>query len=910
MSRRLLNHRRVLLVAVLCLLVLSPAAARADTSAYGELTRFGEGGNLPGQLNDEERMSENQLRAHLIGADPTTNDVYVLDEPQEFSQKKKKLPKSECEPEPEPEPGECEIGFGPITRHFRLQEFSPSGGGEYHFAASALFEEKSEPGGNEGSGLAVEGVAVDPKLKRVYVLAVGEREAKVTIDKAGASGFVGLPVASTLFAFSTEGNEQKELPPAGKEVLKGKTKIREPILTGPGEHELEAQSNTPGSALLEPAGITVDPATGQIIMIAHEDHKGERNDNVKTPEDHYVLQRIDPNGEPVPSTAGGRYVDTQGFFKINRFNPPPAPNSPVVVGPEGSEQVYVQYEGGIARVPYEFASASPPEYVYQITEQVENQKGVNDGIINYAPNGSGLVASPYGPEGNTLYGPAVVHEQHVGEGGGESSNGESGGVLAFSGASGAPIGWTGGQNLAAARGTEPPEPHYACVVEPVGSEVFTPVAAGSEGKLFVLAPEFIEKAVAEANERETYAGPAFPAVIEFGPGGGGCLHAQPDGITAESAGTVIGGGNQAAVNKPVTFSSFVLQGDVQKVEWNFGDGTNETVTGNDGTREGLTGKLNCPGSTPSLFNENRLQCLNVVHTFTSSGQMEVTAKIYTDDLSTPTLTETSTISVEGSAEAQAPSALATGPLEVVKGQEAVFDGSASSDPLGPNQIKEYHWVFGDGQEESTASPTIVHRYTNIGTYKVSLTVIDAHGLTSASNELPNPVVVVEPKIRGEEVHSPRQSGGSGGGGGSPAAQVVVSATHTSLPPTPDVSIASASLTASAAGLLPITLYCAAGETSCEGTVTLRALVAGALRHGRKAKVTMVTLARGSFALSGASRKRITVRLSAQARALLARSSSHTLRPQLTIFARDPAGATRTTQVPVLVRGAVRSARKH
>jgi len=52
-----------------------------------------------------------------------------------------------------------------------------------------------------------------------------------------------------------------------------------------------------------------------------------------------------------------------------------------------------------------------------------------------------------------------------------------------------------------------------------------------------------------------------------------------------------------------------------------------------------------------------------------------------------------------------------------------FDGSASSDPDG--DIVDWHWTFGDGHEDW--GPRVDHRYEQIGSYTVRLTVVDDSG---------------------------------------------------------------------------------------------------------------------------------------------------------------------------------------
>src|SRR6185437_13180711 len=311
-------------------------------------------------------------------------------------------------------------------------------------------------------------------------------------------------------------------------------------------------------------------------------------------------------------------------------------------------------------------------------------------------------------------------------------------VMALAGAGPAMTGWVGAQSLLAPRGAG--EEREECVIEPGSEEMFAAVAAGSEEKLFVLANEF----VAEVEGERTYSGPPFPAVIEFGPGGGGCPKAVPRGLEGEVNGELLGE-RSIAPGEAVTFSSYVRQADAVEVEWDFGDGTRETVTGQFHCRKGVVPEED------SLYEANVRQCPTARHTFTSGGALTVTETIHTDDLATPVVMQQTIIHVLG--EALGPTAVATGPLQAVRGQEARFDGSASYDPAGPNQITEYHWSFGDGQSQTSSSPIASHVYQQVGFYPVSLTVTDASGRTSSAATLPLPVAVVEPPPPGEPIQT-------------------------------------------------------------------------------------------------------------------------------------------------------------
>ena len=112
---------------------------------------------------------------------------------------------------------------------------------------------------------------------------------------------------------------------------------------------------------------------------------------------------------------------------------------------------------------------------------------------------------------------------------------------------------------------------------------------------------------------------------------------------------------------------------------------------------------------------------------------------------------------------------------------------------------------------------------------------------------------------------------------------------------PDATIASTSLQASATGAVSIKIKCPAGESSCAGTVTLRTLnaVIAGVAGVAKTKAAVLTLAHGPFVVPGGKAKTVTLHLSAKARALLARV--RTLRIRVTIVAHNPAGAMHTTQ---------------
>ena len=119
-------------------------------------------------------------------------------------------------------------------------------------------------------------------------------------------------------------------------------------------------------------------------------------------------------------------------------------------------------------------------------------------------------------------------------------------------------------------------------------------------------------------------------------------------------------------------------------------------------------------------------------------------------------------------------------------------------------------------------------------------------------------------------------------------------------------MAASSATVSARGAFGLKLSCPGGDKSCSGTVTVRTLTAVLASRGHEAKSkkpkgAILTLASGSFTLSGGQVEVLTLHLSSKARALLSRTKVQRVR--VTIVAHDAAGATQTTQETVTLRAA-------
>jgi DNA segregation ATPase FtsK/SpoIIIE-like protein len=120
---------------------------------------------------------------------------------------------------------------------------------------------------------------------------------------------------------------------------------------------------------------------------------------------------------------------------------------------------------------------------------------------------------------------------------------------------------------------------------------------------------------------------------------------------------------------------------------------------------------------------------------------------------------------------------------------------------------------------------------------------------------------------------------------------------------PDATVASTSLQASASGAVSVKISCPGGESSCSGTVTLRTLdaVVASVAGAAKAKAAILTLATGSFSVPGGGTKTVTLHLSAKALSLLVRS--HLLRVRSMILAHNPGGGVHTAEAVLALRAA-------
>ncbi len=316
-------------LAIAWLVCLPRAARAAEPLGYGELTRFGEVAS-GGREAEAKAGHLSEARTLAIGVDPAEeNSVFVLED-----QKREEVNEA-----------------GQIVSFLRLKKFAPSKG-QYSEVASAELEwlsphlhgsETDEKLGVEKPGVA--GLAVDAKTGRIYFLTSDLRE-EGKIDAVEENNNATI-AASTLYAFSTKETGKKLEPASG---------TKDGVVTS----ALEPESDSKGVSLLDPQGMTVDPANDEVIILAHIDESGAAVDNLASNVDHYVLQRVKPNGE-----LGLRYVDkTNKLKETGAEGTARHPSSPVVVpgpgGKESEERVLVDFDG-VTEIPESFSSSEPPK---------------------------------------------------------------------------------------------------------------------------------------------------------------------------------------------------------------------------------------------------------------------------------------------------------------------------------------------------------------------------------------------------------------------------------------------------------------------------------------------------------------------------------------------------------------------
>jgi immunoglobulin I-set domain protein/PKD domain-containing protein len=875
------RFRWLSMFALVALLLLACASASASAaSSWGELARFG--GVDKAKRGHKFLLEE----AHAFGVDSTDNSVYVGDDRNELEE----------------------------NNEFRLQKYTESG----EFVAEAIVN-KGEllPAGMEKIE-EVEGVAVDPTLKRLYVLVTYLRNGTDTVTP-------GVTVAGAVYAFSTV--------PAGNKLVPAEGTKGKGIFTN--VKELNGDSEEVGKALLEPAGLTVSPTTHQVMILGQvENAKSER---------HVALARISSAGAVEPT-----YEDPTPLAEEAAL-----PNSPVT---SGSGHVYFQEENQILQVPGNFSG--PPKTVFAFAENLT--KGpFHEELLNFG----GL---------ETFFGGALAIQNEGSNAGTFTAFGEAGEMneagkpsqlvnvalgVKFTEEGEAvktsELGWTGGVS------SEEPK---TCALE-FGGRGYTQVAMGKGTAMFALTSG--RKGEVEQSE-----------VVKFGPEGSGCPSARAIGGNEPIEATVNGEKVKPETSTPVTLSVKVQGANVLSTKWSFGDGSPEateaTVTGQQTQSAEVKHKFAKAGSikveATILTDDLATPEIKVAKTFEVLGLVEGAPKVTKEPVDRAVAAgETATFEAAASGEPQ-PSVQWEESTDVGKSWHAMIAATANKLELveaKESQTKnEYRATFKNSKGEKLTraatltvlapkAPEVTRNPSSASVTEGETAAFEASGVGT-----PEPKVQWEASSNGGASWSTvagaesgrllvpgtkvAQSGSSyrarftnkSGSAASAPATLTVSAKPPLPPPPPPPSgggsgggglgvlpikeehpipqpvatLAGASLSVTATGMLVVKISCPAGESVCSGTVTLRTLTAVSARaRSAKSKKAILTLASGSFAVSGGSVKAVTLHLTPKARKLLGRMRK--LRARATVLAHDPAGASNTALSTVTLALA-KGKRKH
>jgi flagellar biosynthesis GTPase FlhF len=747
----------------------------------------------------------------------------------------------------------------------RIQRFSAAGA----FEATATLTEGTLKKGVPSTGLnpnpiaGFEGIAVDPGLDRIYALAVYKRFYEDGVDPSAED-------AGAVYAFSTNASGTELVPATG-------TGIDKNGLLGSAT-ALNSGSETQGQALLNPTGIAVNPKTHEVLILGEVDEGAGVGGG-----EHPSIDRLSDEGALLNT-----YVDPTAVPTNEE------PNSPVV---SAGGRIFIVAGDEIQELP-SVESTAAPKSIYTLStpalspfhEEVlafgENNAGGLGAALTIVPD-----AAPHTSEGRLVVDAEV---NAVGPEGvlisGEANPGAL--LLNYHEEEGkatkvAESGWTGG-----VKGAGEEESASPCQI---GFAVGYPlIAAGSEERLFVLTPTFSE-------------------VIDFAPGGSGCPSAK---VAASGLEAKVNGSKTTSVTttSKVLLVADVVQANVVSVTWNFGNGEEETV------ETPTEGEVEHP----------QRQAAEVEHKFPTPGKVKVKATIHTDDLETPTLTaELELTNVEG----EEPISIKKEPANqsVVEGSTASFEASAAGSPKPTVQweVKEHGsgtWspVSGATSNKLEVTGTTISESGN--EYRAAFTsgkekadstaatlTVESQAAHKQKEEEARKKKEEEEAIAKKKAAEKRaeeeaaatrkaeeEAAAKKKGEEEAAAKKKAEEEAAKKEGPPAAKIASTSLSVSASGAVTIKVSCPTG-TTCTGTVTLKTLtaVSARLASAAKKKKSILTLATGSFSITGGQTKSITLHLSSAARTLLSRS--HVLQARATVVAHDPSGGSNTAVQTVTLR---------
>jgi PKD domain len=743
-----------------------------------------------------------------------------------------------------------------------------------------LFKPK-DPGGEEE--FEVEGVAVDPSLKRVYLLALELRPHGKLAQEVKSAG--------QLYAFSTEqkGSELQPAPETTEGVL-ADTEVLEP------------QSQKAGVSLLEPSGITVDPVSHSIIVAGSVDRNKIEEERVP------ALQKIESNGK-----LGARWID-----ETNSLEECECLNSPVVSPTNGKVYVLNEFDG-IEEIPSNFSSSTGAKLVFSLfCEEVVcpfHEKLLEFPGANYF-NGAQMSV---GPEGK-LYVRARIRtateEEHF-----------NGGLMIVSPTL-EELGWAGGASPVVEKPT--------CAVNDVSAAAV--ISAGGGEDVFMLsrfktAPQIVEfgpngggcphgttkgilaKAGGVKVEQvavgqkvtlssEIIQANALSVEWEFGDGTSKTVPNRQEQLT-EVEHTYTTKGTYTVTEK---IHSDNLATPLIEVKRQLAVVGPPTIASEEATVSGMTATLSAtvnPNSKPTTckfeygkvaggtgFVEHSVACPKAPGT----GEVPVAEKVEVSGLSPHTEYE-----FRLQAENSTGESLGKGTIFKVGPPPAVVDEAVSvkgettatlSGKVNPNgETTECRFEYGQtssygtqvacpstpGAGEASVAESIAigglkagspYHYRIVASNKAGETAFGADMAFTTSSPPPPPPPPPPP------------------GGGEVLHEIAVS---------PSVS---ASLTGalSKSFAFSLKLTCPAGATACEGTVTVRSAKAVAAKGKHKA---ILTLATGRFKLGGGQVSSLTLHLSSVGKAVLLKLK--TLGAKVAAVAKNVAGETATTNSTITLK---------
>ncbi len=760
---------------------------------------------------------------------------------------------------------------GGAVPEYRVQKFDAKG----KLQASTVFSPPEAKGSTTGTvGVELQLVA-DPVRNRVYALVVysrrerseAEEKQEEKCEKEGGTRCEKFPLdeevlaAGDLYAFEFAGGKLES-----KRLKEG---VPAPIVN---EATFKAQGENPKEALLVPRGMAVEPATGNVIIAGLQDERGnekvEKEEAEKECRGAIESVLVAENGKKeLTGSIGPRYVDTEELLGPSEcggqfLEDESVPYSPLVTA--GGKVFVEESTGAIWELPRAGATKigeeefkTTPRLLYRLEEHqtlvffgVEEDPGPTMSFVSDGAGGGKIyLSAEILTQGEGFNGAALVLGYH-GDGAGETATATE-------------EGWTGGgHEIGGGEGCTIPTPSgLSALVGGFKSEA-------GEGVVVFDAYES-----AELKEK-------FVGAFQFGAGGStkGCPTASATAPSVKVKGTPVG---SLAAGEKALISSVVTGANAKSVVWKY-----KNLTTSEEEKE-----------EPHQY---QFQTTSTEHVFAHPGKYQITEIIEGDNLASPTIAAPIR---EVTVEIAHPKVQFTFPGSVTaKVQTAKFDATITDPNETPAHLK-YVWKFGDGSELSGtvtgATFSAEHVFQATCSCAVTLEVTDGAGAKGSMMGTivvhDEEVITTPPPTQTPPPPPPAPPVGNPAGG--------VQGSQTVHNPT--ATLSGTSLSVSAAGVVALKVGCPAGEVSCIGTATLRTLGAVSARARKKA---VLTLASGSFTVTGGRLEVVTLHLSAKARALLARL--HVLKAKATLVAHDAAGVTKTTSATVTLRLKKSSKRKH